>query len=181
MRSIQAALCVALGTAAFGAAGLSPQAGDPMFGASTLSLKGRALRALAQREHSRVELVRKLAQYATEEGELDRVLDDLSAKGFIDEQRVAQSVAYRRGAKLGTARIVQELKAKGVDPDAILEATAQLKTTELERAREVWRKKFGAPAQDAAERGKQMRFLASRGFSGEVIRKAMGSGSVDED
>ena len=151
-----------------------------MFASPTLSLKGRALRALAAREHSRAELVRKLASYETEEGELERILNELSAKGYIDEQRVAASVAHRRGAKLGTARIVQELKAKGVDPEAVAEAAAQLKTTELERACEVWRKKFGTPAQDAAERGKQMRFLASRGFSGEVIRKAIG-GAGEED
>ena len=152
-----------------------------MFASHSLSLKGRALRALAAREHSRAELVRKLASFETEEGELERVLNDLAAKGFIDEQRVAASVAYRRGAKLGTARIVQELKAKGVVPEAISDAAAQLKTTELERARDVWRKKFGTPAANAAERGKHMRFLAGRGFSGEVIRKAMGGCDLDEE
>ncbi len=152
-----------------------------MFASPTLSLKGRALRALAAREHSRVELVRKLTQFETEAGELERVLSDLTDKGFIDEQRVAASVAYRRGAKLGTARVVQELKAKGVDPQAVAQAAAELKTTELDRAREVWRKKFGTPAADAAERGKHMRFLASRGFSGEVIRKAIGGSSGEDD
>jgi regulatory protein len=146
---------------------------------ATLSLKGRALRALAGREYSRVELERKLASFETAPGELAKILDELSAKGFINEQRVADSLAYRRGAKLGTARVVQELKAKGVDPQAVAQAAAQLKATELSRAQEVWRKKFGTPATDAAQRGKQMRFLASRGFSGEVIRKAIG-GHDDE-
>jgi regulatory protein len=151
-----------------------------MLPTATLSLKGRALRALAGREHSRAELERKLASFETAPGELAKILDELSAKGFINEQRVADSLAYRRGAKLGTARVVQELKAKGVDPQAVAQAAAQLKTTELSRAQEVWRKKFGTPATDAAQRGKQMRFLASRGFSGDVIRKAIG-GVVDED
>ncbi len=141
--------------------------------AATLSLKGRALRALAAREHSRAELQRKLASFETEPGELAKVLDELCAKDFINEQRVADSLAYRRGAKLGTARVVQELKAKGVEHSAVLEATAALKQTELARAREVWRKKFGAPAADAAGRMKQMRFLASRGFAPDVIRKAV--------
>ena len=148
--------------------------------AATLSLKGRALRALAAREHSRAELQRKLASFEAEPGELAKVLDELCAKDFINEQRVADSLAYRRGAKLGTARVVQELKAKGVEPGAVLEAAAALKTTELERAREVWRKKFGAPAADAAGRMKQMRFLASRGFAPEVIRKAV-AGADDVD
>jgi regulatory protein len=141
--------------------------------AATLSLKGRALRALAAREYSRTELQRKLASFEAEPGELAKVLDELCAKDFINEQRVADSLAYRRGAKLGTARVVQELKAKGVEHGAVLEATAALKLTELARAREVWRKKFGSPAADAAERIKQMRFLASRGFAPDVIRKAV--------
>jgi regulatory protein len=151
-----------------------------MLAVSTLSLKGRALRALAGREHSRTELERKLASFETEPGELAKILDELAAKGFINEQRVADSLAYRRGAKLGTARVVQELRAKGVEAGALLEAAAALKATELERAREVWRKKFGSPATNATERAKHMRFLASRGFAPEVIRKAVG-GADDMD
>jgi regulatory protein len=161
----------------------------PLQSTATLSLKGRALRALAGREHSRAELVRKLASFETVPGELEAVLNELSAKGYINEQRVADSLAHRRGAKLGTARVVQELKAKGVQPEAVAQAAAALKATELARAREVWRKKFGksagganGEATSAAERVKQMRFLASRGFAAEVIRKAVGGASdVGED
>jgi regulatory protein len=138
-----------------------------MLSTATLSLKGRALRALAAREHSRTELERKLASFETAPGELAKILDELSAKGFINEQRVADSLAYRRGAKLGTARVVQELKA-----------TTALKATEHDRAREVWRKKFGASALDA-DRMKQMRFLASRGFAPDVIRRVVG-GDMDD-
>jgi regulatory protein len=149
-----------------------------MLSVATLSLKGRALRALAGREHSRAELVRKLASFETEEGELAKILDELAAKGFINEQRVADSLAYRRGTKLGTARVVQELKAKGVDADAVAQATTALKATEHARAAEVWRKKFGAAVQ-ATDRMKQMRFLASRGFAPDVIRRVVG-GDVDD-
>jgi regulatory protein len=138
-----------------------------------LSLKGRALRLLAAREHSRVELERKLAVHAASAQELAAVLDALQAKDFISEQRVAESLAWRRGAKLGTARVVQELRAKGVEPEAIAVAAARLKETELERAREVWRKKFGVPASDAAGRSRQMRFLATRGFAPELIRRVV--------
>jgi regulatory protein len=101
------------------------------------------------------------------------VLDDLAAKGFLDDQRAADSLAHRRGQKLGSARVLQEMRARGIEASAIENATEQLKATELERAREVWRKKFGSPAQDAAERGKQMRFLISRGFSSEIIRRVI--------
>ena len=152
-----------------------------MFNVATLSLKGRALRALAGREYSRVELQRKLVSCEQAPGELEKILDELSAKGFINEQRVADSLAYRRGAKLGTARVVQELKAKGVDPAAVAQAAATLKATELDRAREVWHKKFGSMAQDGAQLAKQMRFLASRGFAAEVIRKVVGGQGEDRD
>lgn len=145
-----------------------------------LSLKGRALRLLSGREHSRAELERKLAEFEEEPGSLARALDDLQAKGFINEQRVVDSVLHRRAAKLGTARIRQELQSKGLAPEAVLEAVNRLRATEVDRAREVWRKKFGAPPVDATERGKQMRFLASRGFGGDAIRKVV-AGADQED
>ncbi|MDO9481161.1 MAG: recombination regulator RecX [Hydrogenophaga sp.] len=144
-----------------------------------ISLKGRALRLLSGREHSRAELERKLRPHETEPGELARALDDLEAKGFINEQRVLESVVHRRAAKMGAARVRQELQAKGLSPDAVAQAVADLQDSEVERAREVWRKKFGAPPADAAERGKQMRFLASRGFGGDAIRRVV-SGCDDD-
>ena len=144
------------------------------------SLKGRALRLLSAREHSRAELERKLQPFEEEPGSLARALDELQAKGFISEQRVIESVVHRRSAKLGTQRIRQELQNKGLAPEAVLQAVEQLRATELDRAREVWRKKFGAPPEDAAERAKQMRFLAGRGFGGEVIRRVVAGASDDE-
>ncbi len=143
------------------------------------SLKGRALRLLSGREHSRTELERKLGSFEEEPGELARVLDELQAKGFINEARVIESVLHRRSAKLGNARIKQELQGKGLDPDAVTEALAGLRVTEQARALEVWRKKFGEPAQDAQAAAKQMRFLASRGFGGDVIRRIV-AGATDD-
>ena len=144
-----------------------------------ISLKGRALRLLSGREYSRAELERKLASHEEVPGTLARALDELQAKDFINEQRVVDSVVYRRSPKLGTQRIRQELQAKGLEPEAVAEAVAQLRTTEVGRAREVWRKKFGDPPADAAQRAKQMRFLAARGFGGDAIRKVV-SGASDE-
>ena len=74
-------------------------------GFGTLSLKGRALRLLAQREHSRAELTTKLARHVQEGEDLAAVLDDLQAKDFINETRVVQSVVYRRAPRMGAARI----------------------------------------------------------------------------
>jgi regulatory protein len=145
-----------------------------------LSLKGRALRYLAGREHSRLELERKLAAHEEEPGQLARVLDELTAKGFIDARRVAESLAYRRGARLGTARVRQEMLAKGLEPEAMADALQTLKASEPARAREVWKRKFGEPAADAAARARQMRFLAARGFAPEVIRRVVRGGDDDE-
>jgi regulatory protein len=145
----------------------------------TVSLKGRALRLLSGREYSRAELVKKLSQFETTPGELEKALDELQAKDFINEQRVVDSVLHRRSAKLGTARIKQELQSKGLDAGAVLDAVDLLKTTEIERAREVWRKKFGTAPENAAERGKQMRFLMSRGFGSDAIRKVI-AGAFEE-
>ncbi|MCW5650954.1 MAG: recombination regulator RecX [Ramlibacter sp.] len=145
------------------------------------SLKGRALRLLSTREHSRAELERKLAAHEEVPGELARVLNELQAKGFISELRVVESVVNRRAARVGTARIRQELQGKGLPPELVHEAVENLRVTELARAAAVWRKKFGEPPRDPAERGRQMRFLASRGFGAEIIRRVVSGGVASDE
>ena len=137
------------------------------------SLKGRALRLLSQREHSRTELERKLAPHEEVPGELAKALDELQARDFINDGRAVDSVVNRRSGKLGSARIQQELAAKGLSGEAVAEAMANLKDSELSRAKEVWRKKFGSAPQDPQEKAKQMRFLLSRGFPSEVVRRTV--------
>ncbi|HVZ47036.1 MAG TPA: recombination regulator RecX [Ramlibacter sp.] len=137
------------------------------------SLKGRALALLSRREHSRAELERKLAGHEEEPGQLARALDELQARGFLDEQRVVDSIVHRKAARFGAARVKEELLAKRVDPARAAQALALLRTSEVERAREVWRRKFGEPPRDAVERGRQARFLAARGFSGETIARVL--------
>lgn len=143
------------------------------------SLKGRALRLLSQREHSRAELERKLKKYEEAPGTLAVALDDLAAKDFISEARVVQSVLHQRAPRMGAARVKQELAHKGVAPQAIAEAVAGLRDTELARAREVWRRRFDAPPADLAERVKQARFLHSRGFDGDVVRRVLAGGAAE--
>ena len=138
-----------------------------------ISLKGRALRYLAGREHSRAELVRKLAPHEEEPGQIERVLDDLQAKDFISEARMVASVINRRAASLGGARLRQELQAKGIDPERVRAAVAELKDTELERAQAVWRKRFGEAATDTKQWARQVRFLMARGFSADVVRSVV--------
>ena len=141
------------------------------------SLKGRALRYLAAREHSRAELRAKLIPHAREAGEdeeaLARLLDELTAKGFISEARVAESLLHRRAGRLGNARMLQELRAKGLPDDIVQDAVERLRATEDERAQAVWQRKFGQVPTDAAERARQMRFMASRGFSDASVQRTL--------
>ncbi|MEO6624537.1 MAG: recombination regulator RecX [Burkholderiaceae bacterium] len=147
-----------------------------------LLLKGRALRLLGVHEYARAELKRKLAPHAEHAGQIDSLLDELEAKGFLSEQRAAESVVHRRAPRLGLARIRQELRAKGLSPDLVQQTLAGLQPSEVARARQVWSHKFsGQPASgDAAERARQMRFLLSRGFSADVVRRVV-SGTEDDE
>lgn len=145
------------------------------------SLKGRALRLLAAREHSRAELERKLVAHETEPGQLREVLDELQAKGFLDERRAAESLLHRRAAKLGSLRLKQELQAKGVDGELVRQAITNLARTEVDRAREVWRRKFGQLPVDAAGRARQTRFLAARGFGAEAITRVLRGAAADDE
>ena len=144
------------------------------------SLKGRALRLLSQREHSRVELERKLAAHEEVPGDLAKALDELQARDFINDGRAIESVVNRRSSKLGAARVKQELAAKGLSGEAVAQAMAGLKETEFSRAQEVWRKKFGSPAQDPQARVKQIRFLITRGFNAEVVRRVVQGGTTED-
>jgi regulatory protein len=161
----------------------SGEAGKSGKSGFALSLKGRALRLLSGREQSRAELERKLGSHEEEPGQLAAVLDELEAKDFISPTRVIESVINRRQAKMGASRIKGELQRKGLDVDLVTEAMDGLKATEVERAREVWRKKFDSKTDAGttpAERAKQMRFLAARGFGADAIRRVV-SGRGDDD
>jgi regulatory protein len=168
--------------------------------AQPISLKGRALRLLSGREYSRFELERKLAEHEAQPGELAKALDELQGKGFISDQRAAASVVHRRSGRMGAARVAQEMQRKGLGAELVSEAVQSLRDTEYDRAMEVWRKKYGhrlavaaesavdethdeAPAdpqiarQNAArEKVRQMRFLLTRGFAPEVIRRVVRDG-----
>ncbi|MBN9425240.1 MAG: recombination regulator RecX [Burkholderiales bacterium] len=145
-----------------------------------LSLKGRALRLLSQREHSRVELARKLARHAESPEQLDKVLDELTAAKLLSSERFADSLVYRRAERFGTALIRQELRQHRLDDAVVAPRLAALKASEFDRARAVWLKRYGMPPADAAERARQMRFLGARGFSAEVVRRVVG-GDFDAD
>jgi regulatory protein len=135
-----------------------------------LTLRERALGLLARREHSRAELARKLRPHVVAEDDLDALLDDLARRKQLSEERYAESRANALSRKFGAARIAQELRAKGVDKELAGRAAEAARSTEVERARAVWLRKFRKPPESREERAKQMRFLQSRGFSFDAIR-----------
>ncbi|MBZ0092887.1 MAG: recombination regulator RecX [Sulfuricellaceae bacterium] len=139
----------------------------------TIDLRQRALACLSRREYSRLELQRKLAPHAGEDDDLNALLDDLEARNWLSDSRYAEQIVHARGAKYGAQRIAYELREQGVDEAFVAAALAGLQDGELERAREVWGKKFGHPPRDAQEKAKQVRFLQSRGFAMDVIFQAL--------
>lgn len=143
-----------------------------------MTLRERALNLLARREHSRVELGRKLSAHA-ESDEIMALLDSLERDNLLSNARYAETLARARAGRQGSLRLKAELRAKGVPEDLTGEVLAQARAGDLEAARAVWHRKFGHPPADAAERGRQMRFLASRGYPGEVIRRVVAGGDED--
>jgi regulatory protein len=134
-------------------------------------LRQRAVSLLARREHTRAELARKLSPHGTSE-EIATVLNELARTGLQSDARFAESYVRSQAARLGAARLRQTLRTKGVATELIESGLIDL-PDEMERAREVWEKKFPAPPTDAREWAKQARFLQGRGFSSEVIRRLL--------
>ena len=135
---------------------------------------------LARREHSRKELGHKLAAYAEDPAEVERVLDDLESRGWLSEKRVVEQLVHARRARYGKQRIERDLVANGVSGEAIAAALPGIREGELQAARDVWRRKFrGQAPRNAAERGRQARFLQGRGFGMDVIIKVIKG--IEED
>ena len=145
-----------------------------------LSLKARALKYLSAREHSRAELERKLAPHAESAEEVARVLDEFEQRGWLSAERFVESMVHRKAARYGAARIRVELAQHRLPDDTVQAALSHLKETELARAHAVWLRRFGEVADTPEARLKQMRFLAGRGFSSEVIRQIV-AGRVSDD
>jgi regulatory protein len=138
-----------------------------------LSLKGRALRYLSMREHSRSELALKLGRYAQESDDVPALLDTLEVLNFLSIARFSESLVNRRQARFGNQRILAELKSHGVDREHIDSVKGSLTESEAIRATEVLHRKFSSNASNHQERAKQMNFLLQRGFSSKSIQVAL--------
>jgi regulatory protein len=133
------------------------------------------------REHSRIELGRKLSRYAEEGDDVEALLDFLEKNNWLSQERFAESLVHRRAGRYGNSRVLAELQQHGLKGEELDELKSGLKASETARAREVWRRKFNRVPQDAEERSKQMRFLMARGFSQGAIRSALKGQDEDED
>jgi regulatory protein len=146
------------------------------------SLKARALRLLSNREHSRMELARKLSRYAEEGDDVEALLQWLEKHQWLSQERFSESLVHRRAARYGNSRILAELQSHGIAGEAVQELKAGLAEDEVARCCDVWRRKFGGQvAADAEGRAKQMRFLIARGFSQKAVRAAMKGYDPDEE
>lgn len=136
------------------------------------SLRERALRCLSRRDHSRVELARKLAPYGTAE-EIEAVLDRMGELSLQSDPRMAASWVRAHAGRFGRARLRNELERRGIARDLIDETLDGGEiASELERARGVWQSRFSAPA-DAREWARQARFLHARGFAADIVRSVL--------
>ncbi|WP_343586635.1 recombination regulator RecX [Herbaspirillum sp.] len=146
-----------------------------------ISLKARALKYLSSREHSRLELARKLTPYAQEGDDVDALLNWLEQSRFLSSERFSESLVHRRAARYGNNRILSELQSHGIEGEALSELKSGLAEDEGARAAQVLRRKFSAPPADAESRAKCMRFLQQRGFSHRSIREALDTAWADQD
>jgi len=134
-------------------------------------LRERALRLLARREHSRSELARKLETAGFDRAEIAVLLGEFETRNWLSDRRFAESWVADHRARAGSVKLAYDLRQRGVG-DAIIEAVLnENRDSEFERARAVWEKKFGSAPADTPEKARQMRFLQSRGFAAEVIRR----------
>lgn len=145
------------------------------------SLRQRAFEYLAKREYSYVELGQKLKAYAEETDDIPALLEDFKARGWLSDARFTEQIVHARKAKFGSAKVAYELREKGVADDLIAHAVETLKETELDNAREIWRKKFKASPQSRDEWAKQARFLQSRGFGFDIIKNVLNSKFEDDN
>ena len=135
-------------------------------------IRRSAMDALARREHSRVQLARKLHGKFSEYDLVEQSLEKLVQDGLLSDERFTEAyVNYRQRAGFGPVKIRGELRERGVDESLSqrfidVDAACWLELAELARC-----KRFGSGAPGTSrERQRQEQFLKYRGFSHEHIR-----------
>lgn len=133
------------------------------------SLRARAMRFLARREHSRAELRRKLEPSASEGENIEFLLDDLAQRGWLSDARFAEQSIRSQARRYGPLKVAHALRAKGVEDEAIAAAFRVAGEAGLSNLEVIWKSRFKALPADERERGRQVRFLQARGFPLEEV------------
>ena len=134
-----------------------------------LSLRARAMRFLARREHSRAELRRKLAPGAREGDDLEVLLDDLAKRGWLSDARFAEQSIRAKARRYGPLKLKYQLRERGVDDETIAAGFRAAGADGASHLESVWARQFGAPPADEKEHARQVRFLQGRGFALEEV------------
>lgn len=147
-------------------------------------MRQRALEYLGKREYSYAELSQKLRNHLEEDEsfeEITAILEDFKTRGWLSDARFTEQIVHARSHKFGSAKIANELREKGVSQELIETAIEQVKENELDNAKEIWHKKFKAIPASRDEWARQARFLQSRGFGFDIIKKVLNSKLEDDD
>ena len=136
-------------------------------------LRERALRLLARREHSRAELVRKLEHAGFATCDIQPLLDEFETKNWLSDRHFAESYVADHRARAGSVKLAYDLRQRGVSESTIQTVLNQNADSEVDRALDVWRRKFGSPPADSHEKARQMRFMQSRGFTQTIVHLAL--------
>lgn len=100
-------------------------------------------------------------------------MDDFKKRGWLSDARFTEQLLHARQSKFGSQRVAHELREKGVDEFLIEEALETFKPFELENALKICRKKYLNPPQSREDWARQARFLQSRGFGFDIIKKVL--------
>ena len=147
---------------------------------SPAAVRRAAMDLLARREHSRVELARKLRQRGAAGELIEAALERLSEEGLLSDERFLDSfIRSRSGAGYGPLRIRDELNQRGLPRAAVERALADCGVDWTGNLRELWQRRFASLPQDPRERARQGRFLLQRGFSHEAVSRLL-RGASDE-
>ena len=147
-----------------------------------ISIRNKALQFLGRRDHSKKELQQKLALAFPDSPpeEIENVLLDFIELGWISDARFAEQWVYFRSQRYGQQRLRHELLEKGIDSEIIAQVLTELSDTEEINARTLWQKKFATPPRNLAERSKQLRYLANKGFSLSIVYRVVGDQFAEE-
>jgi regulatory protein len=112
---------------------------------------------------------------------VDAVLDELESLKYLSDERFVESLAHRRGTRFGVLKLKHELKSHNIAAPLAKDVLEQARLSELERATDVWARKFAALPESSEDRAKQQRFLANRGFTPSVVYKVLKGRVSDEE